>query len=99
MGGPSRVTYCNVAREVFFMKVAFKVSNLSFLFVDIQAAVKNGNAGTVVAAILKTLESFQNDIARPAMPEISNDSTHGSFWVFSSMISCRYWAVVFVDRV
>ena len=63
----------------FSAQEAFQVVHLSFAFVQVDLAVLSckGDAGTVIASVLQSMQAFYNDGARLAMPDVTYDSTHG----------------------
>src|SRR5580765_6587185 len=76
MRGPTGMTDADDSMKIFTRKEILQVGNFSFLFINFQPAIEQSNTGTVIAAVLKAFQSFQNNRIRFTRSDISNNSTH-----------------------
>jgi hypothetical protein len=84
VGGPAGVAYAGVCVEVFADEAFFQVCYFSFLFVNAEAVVQEGDAGAVIAAVFETFEAFQDNRISFAGSDISNNATHRNSKFFDS---------------
>src|SRR5258706_13158211 len=76
VGGPPGVAHPNVAVEVLTLDELLELNDLSFLFINVESPVHQGNASAVVPAVLQTLETLDDHLFRLTVTHIANNSTH-----------------------
>ena len=78
MGSPTRMGNAYRARHVLVVTKPVQVGNLAFSLIHIQPAVRveQSHSRTVVAAVLKPAQAFQQDWISVLTTDITNNSAH-----------------------
>ena len=78
VGRPARMRYTDRTAGVFVRSEGFEFGDLAFGLVDIELAllVDERYAGTVVPAVLQTMQALNQDRISLSLSDISNYSAH-----------------------
>ena len=78
VGRPARMRYTDRAAGVFVGSICLQLGDLAFGLVDIELTllVDERYAGTVVPAVLQTMQALNQDRISLSLSDISYDSTH-----------------------
>ena len=82
VSSPARVGDAHVARHIFIAAILREVVDLTFCLIHIQVAVlaNQGYAGTIVATIFQTLQSFHQNGVGLLGAYIPYNSTHSYYF-------------------
>ena len=75
---PTRMRNSDIATRIFLSTKGFQFCHLAFGLIDVQLSllVNQRHAGTVVTAVLQTMQTFNQNRIRFAFTDISYNSTH-----------------------
>ena len=78
VGRPARMRYTDRAAGIFVRSVRLQLRDLAFGFVDIELTllVDERHTGTVVPAVLQTMQTLNQDRISLSLSDISNYSAH-----------------------